>query len=153
MRTFLLSLTLCLVHVAGAQPQGDRSRGYTATSDVVVVALATDEAMSGAKAIVIRRPTAPTNVVLVSRSAAAEDLALAMAAVLQARRARGDQLSREERARIEPGRNQRTRPSRRALLAASHDLKLLREAPTVSVPGFGKLQAIPLPAQIQLVRR
>lgn len=152
MRTFMLSLTLCLVNIAEAQPQDDRTRGYAATSDIVVVAIASDETMSGARAIVIRRPTAPTNVVLVRRDAAAEDLALAMAAVIQARRTRGDLLSREERARIEPDRMRYTRPSRRALAAAARDLKLLRDAPNVSIPGLGDAQAIPLPVHIQLLR-
>ncbi|MBL8984158.1 MAG: hypothetical protein JNL26_18375 [Gemmatimonadetes bacterium] len=150
MRTTILTLVLCLAQVADAQPSAVTPRGYLATSDMVVVAFSTDAELGASSALVIRRPTSPSNVVLLRRDAQPEHLAIAMAAVIQARRERGDILSREERARIGPGFVRSSPPSRRAMAAATRDLALLRRAPTLTVPGLGDAQALIVNARVQL---
>ena len=123
---------------------------------VATLMLVDDLGSSDARAVVIRRPgEMPNNIILVTRSTTASELADAVAALINSRRNRGDQVDREIRALIgatpvgtPPASAKRnagkqtgatSRPATRSPsegLAAS-DLQRLRAAPDFAIAGIG----------------
>ena len=123
---------------------------------VATLMLVDDLGSSDARAVVIRRPgEMPNNIILVTRSTTAAELAGAVTALINSRRNRGDQVDREMRALIgatpvgtPPASAKRGtanaagvshRPATRSPsegLAAS-DLQRLRAAPDFAIAGIG----------------
>ena len=124
---------------------------------IATLMLVDDLGPSDARAVVIRRPgDMPNNIILVTRTTTAADLASAASALIGSRRNRGDTVDREMRALIgatpvgAPPASRKRRASDSAgslersaavgggsVALAARDLQRLRRAPEFSIPGVG----------------
>jgi hypothetical protein len=128
---------------------------------IATLMLVDDLGPSDARAVVIRRPgDLPNNIILVTRSTTAADLADAVTALIASRRNRGDQVDREMRALIgatpvgtppasaKRGAGNGAGPTKRTATRSpseglsARDLKRLRSAPDFAIAGIGHGPAI-----------
>jgi hypothetical protein len=83
-----------------SSPAPQKTRSWT-DPRIATLMLVDDLGPSDARAVVIRRPgELPNNIILVTRSTTATDLAHAVSALITSRRSRGDAVEREIRALI-----------------------------------------------------
>jgi hypothetical protein len=124
-----------------AQPRPVADYRYVESASTVVLGLVDSVGRHGASTAVIRRPSAPMHVVLVTQRTTPQDLAMAMAAVIHARRADGDTIALEMRSYVSSA-TLRTPLTRTSIDAASRDLARLRQAQPMRVPGLGVMPII-----------
>jgi hypothetical protein len=161
-----LAAVLALSHAprtSDAQAPAPASRSRTWNDPAIATLMLVDDlGSSDARAIVIRRPgDMPNNIVLVTRTTSAAELASAVSALITSRRSRGDQVDREIRALIgatprgtlpaaisggatrpgAPARSSVAKGLRSEPLAAA-DLHRLRAAPEFTIPGIGRGPAL-----------
>jgi hypothetical protein len=155
----VLSLALATFAIAAVAPaaltraapgQGGKPAGAGAAVAHAVVMQVANLRTAGARAIVVRRPGsgATRDMILVSPSTTARDLAQAVAALMASRRVKGAGVEREIRAIITPSASRTKRISRDEKHAA-RDLRRIRRGRVINIPGVGSGRAISIATSVR----